>query len=1218
MNLNQIEKKRHCRVNRTVRIDSLASKDRCGGFHWQALPAAEELGKHEVSGGFEVRELVKISDVDGVVKQVLKTAYLDAEGGIRKKAAFGVYQGDGWRFHGGKSRNWKAAQLTAEEIIGNLNDGWSVTPGRFTPEKGQSHRSAETLQGVDFLLMDGDEWSDACPPPTSIGELRARFPNLESTFYWIGESISSRSALKPEMRFRLLALFPEEIPRTELGRAQFLEIIESLLQQFPFLARGPSTDMVRLAYGNGRLEKVTATFGACLSAERLATAQERAKAAVAAREQGKTERAERAERRRAVSATSVRGAGAAGASNDDDPLQVFLKRDIRGLLEQSGFSYLRTTAHGEEYHFKDSGQGRSCLVSGDVLKPFSNSLQKLSPDGGKDPVNVHRFLLWFRYDIDFKGIKGPDMAKLKEKLAADGFGVYEKPRRRRRMPPMLRLSSDRTPVRGESLDAVRAVLQQEIERILAEKVDAGTVDFYHVGADTGSGKTHTILANAGDLLFRARHGTKEQADEAMETLNDMGRDGLLFCAPHGDLADEAMKSLIDMEITGIGRVDVFRWFSRWHGFKEGFEACGGDREKMEDLAFKVIDGKKFMCPFADLAEALVQKGRMPGGSICLNCALREDCDLRGYRSQYFEALASAAVFIALPEMQLILDGDWKELSERIGKERLAIIDDVAVWELGVRRAVSQKTLTEMLAYRDESWSDGIQKEVAFKKSVSSEFLTKLHTGLVGAGEDGGAIFAAMQSAYTEFKAQWKRILWELSRTPIYLKFHCVDPMNDEWEAEDADHRRYPVSDSLKDEWGVYSARLVRTGVWKRYWVSDGEIADMRAAGYERMADVQRFKPISKIGTGWAASLGKFIEGVGDGANAPVSWLPKSQEWEWFVEPLPNFEKTVYLSATADEGLVRKMITAPKVRVQSVAGAPLAWEQGSEIFQLATGRMTEASFFERAHGEIVGAGPRLADMCALIEKQIALGDKVVLVGLKALQDAESLSAVLSPIRDNQRVTILNYGEVVGLNEYADSDMIFLMLPEPSPGELAAAARRLYRADKKPLKFDRVERTIAECGVKVRKRVYVDQRVSAVHAQIIRQKMYQGAMRLRPMLLKNKKIILLTSEPVPGLTDREITLFTWEQALAEADIRDVGKSSLQTDLQASVRDGEDLQVVSETLDVSEKTVRRAGGSAKSAKARRNERIHAAAGIGMSLSEIAAEEGISRRQVGRILKG
>lgn len=1198
MTLNPNEKKRHCRVNSTVCVDSLAAKDRCGGFDWQAVPAAEELGKHAVDAGFEVREVVKVQDVDGIVKQVLKTTYLDSDGDIRKKPAYGVYMGDGWRYHGGKSRNWKAAQLTADEVIEALNDGVSVTPGRFEPARGQSRRSAETLKSVDFLLMDGDEWSDACPPPASIDELLNRYPTLESTFYWIGESISSRSALKPEMRFRLLALFPEEIPRTDLGRAQFLEIIESLLSEFPFLARGPSTDMVRLAYGNARVAKKTAVLHGHITAERLAAAKERAETLLDARAKAKAEREARAERRRAVSAKAVRGATPGGASKGEDPLDTFLAADVRGLLEKNGFTYLRATGNGDEYRYDKSGPGRSCIVSGDILKPYSNTVSVSSPAGENEPVNVARFLIWNLYQMDLKGITGKNMHELKQRLASDGYGVYEPPRRRRRIPPVMQLSPERTVVQGAEVEAVRGVLVKDVKTIVKEKVPKGTVLFYHVGADTGSGKTHTILANAGDLLF---------------------------CAPHGDLADEAMETIVK-----LGREDAVRWVSRYHGFKEGFEAAGGDRNKLVSFAFEVVNGKKVMCPFADLAEALVKRGRMPGGSICLNCPLKKDCEVRGYRSQYFEALASSAVFIALPEMQLLLDGDWKELASQIGKERLAIIDDAAVWELSVRRSVSMQILREMRAHRNEEWSDGIQREVAFQKSESGEFITKLHAELSAvlinleqltkAGKVSSAIFNAMKAAYADYTPkQWKKILWQLARTPVYIKFHCIDPMTDTWEAEDGDGHRYPVTDDPKHEWGVPSSRLVRTGVWKRWWLSDAEIAAMPAAGFEALADVNRFKPVSAIGSGWAASLGRFIESVGDGENAPLGWVSKPGEVEWFVQPAPNFEKTVYLSATADEELVKKMMTAPKVRLQSMPGAPLALQAGSEIFQLSTGRMTEASFFSRAGGEIVGPGPRLADLCALIQKQVDLGDKVLLVGLKALSDAESLSVILSPIRKSANVTILNYGEIVGLNDYADEfNLIFLMLPEPSPGELESAARRLYRGDEKPLNFKRDERTLSVCGVTVRKQVNVDDRVRAVHMQIIRQKMYQAAMRLRPMLLENKKIVLLTNEPVPGLTDRDITLFSWEQALAAADIRDVGTVSLQGDIKEAVRDGEEVQSVSAAMEVSEKTVRRAGGNAQAAKERRNARIRAAAEIGMSMSEIAAEEGISRRQVGRILKG
>ena len=93
-----------------------------------------------------------------------------------------------------------------------------MAPGRFDPPAGKSRRTSEYQVYQRLILFDGDEWSETCPAPMSLDELITRFPTLPDDFYWIGESISSRSSLKPEMRFRLLMVLPVAIFKEILMR----------------------------------------------------------------------------------------------------------------------------------------------------------------------------------------------------------------------------------------------------------------------------------------------------------------------------------------------------------------------------------------------------------------------------------------------------------------------------------------------------------------------------------------------------------------------------------------------------------------------------------------------------------------------------------------------------------------------------------------------------------------------------------------------------------------------------------------------------------------------------------------------------------------------------------------------------------------------------------------------------------------------------------------
>ena len=90
------------------------------------------------------------------------------------------------------------------------------------------------------------------PSPTDFHQLLELYPDLPKDFYWVGESISSRSSLKPELRTRLLLVLPKPIYK---GETELWEtVIDALVTKYPFIARGVGVDKVRLSFGNARPE----------------------------------------------------------------------------------------------------------------------------------------------------------------------------------------------------------------------------------------------------------------------------------------------------------------------------------------------------------------------------------------------------------------------------------------------------------------------------------------------------------------------------------------------------------------------------------------------------------------------------------------------------------------------------------------------------------------------------------------------------------------------------------------------------------------------------------------------------------------------------------------------------------------------------------------------------------------------------------------------------
>lgn len=1320
------EKKRGlaCSVNRLFPIDTLEAKERAKGYRF-VIPPSSVLGRFEVKAGFEVRSLTEVRDVDGVLKKTLKTEYFDADGAVRKKTALGVNRKGGKSFHGYLSGNWEPEVLSPEQVIAVLGEGYSITPGCFRQEAGLTRRGRASMESVEFILMDADDWDDACPAPLSIGELLERFPSAAADFYWIGESISSRSSLKPEMRFRVMVLLPEPIPVRRdaegkpvsegdaVGREAFDIIIEKLLARYPFLALGPSRDAVRLAFGNGRPDRREQVLGGRLSETLVAQCFEEARESLKQKKTAGKKRAQKEVRRKEYAARS-------GEKTGDDPLDAFKGEGPRSLLEKHGFSYLHSSGNEDIYNFDESGPGRSCAVRGEVLKPFSGSLVAATPAALPEPVNVYRLVLWFRYSIDLEGINASDMDTLKKRLSEDGWGTY-KPRRKRRAGATVKRVPEKVGERvwrgpidlraldfikpeecsyqewlevgiaiksaglavgvwdtwsrgdrkrykrgecaakwktfsaeglvswervfnlavkgeyktlpagaamGRRLIDVRAALGDRLSSLVSTPVMPGVKEFHFIPSDTGAGKTRAFLAIPEALLYIGMHGAG--VDAAAE------------------------------EAAGLGR-SVLRWRSRWHGFKALYEHFGGDRDAMMAGAFGVFKGVQNMCPSADRAEMLAARGHSVEDNLCRNCSLNKTCGERGYLAQYREAVLAEVVCIALPELQLVLDRAWASMARRLDRrvddddddaieegalhvrERVAGIDDATPWSLLVKRFVSLSVLESMIMERDERQvvkrlvvarnAARFSDVLAFqKRAVSVDFLTALRDALRDAeGGDNLAVFRAFEktvSAFRKEKGLWEQVIKELARIPVYLipRFS-----GGSWTVETPDGETSPLVAAPGpgafgfEVLGVAHRSEIKRDKLYRCFLSLDDLVAAGLAGYDSGAAVAAIPAVSDAKHGWVSSLTDLIGEAGCPENAPVSYDLLEGRFEWAVSPHLNFKRSLYLSATAVEKHVKLAAMGTRARVQffSYPREPLAWMPGCCVYQLVDGKMTEQSFYIREAGKVIGPAARLEDFVSVVSAQISKGDRVLVVTREAVR-SEALKDTMGPLLALEaagKVSIINFSEMVGRNDFSAKDVVFLILPEPSPVELESVCRSLYRGDTKPLSFEREPGVLESCEVEVKMKLFVDDRVQEVYETLVSHYLYQAAMRLRPALSGDKQIVLLTSFPVPGLSDRGAVLVSWQGLLAAegGDVRNAIEYRGEVeDVRDAVRAGDTVQEAAAKAGVSTRQ-----GYRDTAEVRREiketrdawiRELHAA---GMTQREIAETVGCSDRQVRRLLK-
>ena len=648
----------YCSINRQVCIMSLETKDRSGGFRWELRKNDNiETGKTErwdKKGqhiGYVQKRIVTIKDFDGE-KRTLRTDFYNLDGVSTRQPTFGVYDDQlAGRYHGENSKNWKPTQLRLNELIGLLNSGYAVAPGKYDPPPEKSRRSSKYQAYQRLILFDGDEWSAMCPAPMSLDELIERFPTLPDDFYWIGESISSRSSLKPEMRFRLLMVLPGPIFKEDSDAWECL--IDDVLERYPFIASGPAIDRARASYGNGRDGIESRILGGVVSLHQLGKwfaagreqQAENARAEAEKEEQRKRGNEQARERGRIAAELKKRGHDTVALPSDlDDPIQVYMKTDPADELTRHGFA---SWEYENTWNWHESGPGRSFELVNEVIKPYSHSVQQASPNKvSTRPVNAHRFLLWNLYGLDMT--QNTDKYQLRCELADDGYGMHP------------RIYAEN--MRAFNKQAEQAgLLRSHDEKIKA--VQEGNLSPYAIRRQPPKlvkEPFEIALANIEDNRVRIKNAlrqpnkvvllkswTGDGKGEGCITLALDGEKFMMGASTQENADEDAERFRQAAEKAGI-ELNVLRWYPVNHKFDPKIPVD----ERLDNGA---------MCAFADIREAYQSKGGNPY-TICASCPFHEQCEEQGYLSQKPKMREADVLIFCFPG--IVTSPDYEVQAER--------------------------------------------------------------------------------------------------------------------------------------------------------------------------------------------------------------------------------------------------------------------------------------------------------------------------------------------------------------------------------------------------------------------------------------------------------------------------------------------------------------------------------------------------------------------------
>ena len=647
-----------CSINRQVRIKSLEAKDRAGGFRWRLRKSdnietgrTERRDKEGEHIGYVEKCIVTIKDFDGE-KRTLRADYLDLNRVPTRQPTFGIYDDQlAGRYHGENSKNWKPTQLTLSELSDLLNSGYAVAPGRFDPPAGKSRRRSEYQVYQRLILFDGDEWSEKCPAPMSLDELIARFPTLPDDFYWIGESISSRSSLKPEMRFRLLMVLSVPIFKEDSDAWECL--IDDVVERYPFIASGPAIDRARASYGNGRDGVESRILGGVVSLHQLGKwfaagrelQAENARAKAKEKEQQKRRKKQARERRRIAAELKKRGYDTVTLLSDlDDPIQAYMETDPADELTRYGFA---SWEYDNTWNWHESGPGRSFELVDGVIKPYSHSVQQASPNKvSTRPVNAHRFLLWNLYGLDMT--EKTDKYPLRCKLADAGYGMH--PRiYTEKMQAFNKQAEQAGLLRGrdENIKAIREgnlspyTIRRQPPKLVKEPFEITLANI-----ENNRERIKNALRQPNKVVL-LKSWTGDGKGEGCIQLALDGEKFMMGASTQENADEDAERFRQAAKRAGV-KLNVLRWYPVKHKFDPNIPVD----ERLDEGA---------MCAFADIREAYQSKGGNPY-TICASCRFHQQCEEQGYLSQRPKMREADVLIFCFPG--IVTNPDYEVQAER--------------------------------------------------------------------------------------------------------------------------------------------------------------------------------------------------------------------------------------------------------------------------------------------------------------------------------------------------------------------------------------------------------------------------------------------------------------------------------------------------------------------------------------------------------------------------
>ena len=471
-----------------------------------------------------------------------------------------------------------------------------------------------------------------------------------------------------------------------------------------------------------------------------------------------------------------------------------------------------------------------------------------------------------------------------------------------------------------------------------------------------------------------------------------------------------------------------------------------------------------VCEDPERCDALVEKGGNPTESICPNCPVYTECQQRGYLSQP-TTLQHAKAHIALTD-QLFFNPHCGEIIEDI----LGAVDDTEtlciVDETHAHELFLKYELSKNIL---ETW------RADWKGEVLGNFADALLNILELKDKSSDGIARRIRATRLAFQWQEEELISQMCH------------VNVRGRVNEAVNIPMPMTQAI--QLGILDTTTVES--------------------------IQTFPTVCPHPdwTYWHR-LNHFFDYYTSDTDAPMLW--DTETLHFWVPPIlhPRIKRLLLISATLSKQQLRKVFPDEKTAV--IHAEPAPWLIGNQVFQIRTGTYPIETILDYDRTwDAIGfseTGLRVFQgICAEIERDPSVNHAIVtypnvVKQLKHIAEKENVCCVAGLKETRKFETDFEKAEVVWI----------VGTPRSEPDTIWRRAQILFGNDAAPLCYEKETESDR----------YKDERVQSVYEEDVIGLLAQTVGPIRLHHLSGKKIVLMTSFPVPDITDRpETLLFDW---------------------------------------------------------------------------------------------